>query len=511
MKISGYYLIGDQEWAGAVGDAMALFSIPPAGAVDGRNIGRSLAPEGIGIANRVTSEPKAALVTEVYFWRKPGVLGCLVKRTPSQSRGEAFAPAVNRLIRLHLLTLLKPLLGHSPGPWGILRGVRPTKIVHRLLDEGTAAAEIAGRMSELYAVEPAKAALITRVALRQRPVLPPKGVLGRKVGVYVGIPYCPTRCLYCSFPAYVLPADRRQVENFLAALQADADAAARTMDGLGLTAESVYIGGGTPTSLNEADFSRMLEFVRRRFVGPGTREFTVEAGRPDSITVEKLAAMVREGVTRISVNPQTMQEKTLKLIGRSHTPTDIIEIFGKIRQMGLPVINMDIIVGLPGEGEREIADTLGQIARLAPENLTVHTLAIKKGSLLKAGREELSLPGEELTARMLATAARSAEAMGLLPYYLYRQKYMTGNLENVGYAKPGYECIYNIQIMEERQTIIGVGPAAGTKAVRADFRLSSAYNPKDIDTYIRNLQTYVERRRLLLAELFSAEEENACL
>ena len=205
-----------------------------------------------------------------------------------------------------------------------------------------------------------------------------------------------------------------------------------------------------------------------------------------------------------------MQEKTLKLIGRSHTPRDIIDIFGKIRQMGLPVINMDIIVGLPGEGEREITDTLEQIASLAPENLTVHTLAIKKGSRLKAGREEVTLPTEDVTARMLAIAAGYAGSMGLLPYYLYRQKYMTGNLENVGYAKPGHECIYNIQIMEERQTIVGVGPAAGTKAVRADFRLSSSYNPKDVDTYIRNLQTYVERRRLLLAEVFSAEEEDAC-
>ncbi|MDR3564408.1 MAG: coproporphyrinogen dehydrogenase HemZ, partial [Negativicutes bacterium] len=207
----------------------------------------------------------------------------------------------------------------------------------------------------------------------------------------------------------------------------------------------------------------------------------------------------------VSVNPQTMQEKTLKLIGRRHSVRDIILVLEKIRQQGNLSVNMDIIVGLPGEGAQELTDTMAQIAHLAPDNLTVHTLAIKKGSLLKGDRQGFTLPGEETVARMLAIADGCAREWGMVPYYLYRQKYMTGNLENVGYARPGSEGIYNIQIIEERQTILGIGPNAATKAVNArDLQLRSSYMPKDLGTYNLQLEKFLDRRQQLLANLFTS-------
>lgn len=486
--------------AGAVADATALFALPAAGFLPGRAIDENLPADAVLIRNTVVYGAGTTVITEVYFRREDGQLGCRTRR--ARAGGEDAPAAVQRLVRLNLLALLGELTGRNPGPWGILRGVRPIKIVHRLLDEGFSADQAAVRLTADYAVSGDKARLLAGIALRQRPFLLTGTAARRLVAVYVGIPYCPSRCLYCSFPANVLPADRAEVAVFLHALEADIAAAAEILARHGLAAETVYIGGGTPTSLGEADFARLLDTVRTAFVSAATREFTVEAGRPDSLTDGKIAAMAAAGVSRVSINPQTMREKTLKLIGRNHSVRDIIVMFRKIRASGIPVVNMDVIAGLPGETAADMAATMDEIVRLAPDNLTVHTLAIKRGSRLAEGQGEVALPDETATAAMLAVAADGACRMGLVPYYLYRQKHMTGNLENVGYARPGAECLYNIQIIEERQTVIGVGPAAGTKAVRADHRLTSCYNPKDVATYIRNVDHYTRRREELVAALF---------
>lgn len=501
MKISGYYLpVGDEDMAGAVADTAALFAIPAAGILPDGDIAGLLPADNVLTRNTVTDGKGTTVITEVYFWREDGQIGCHTRR---ERAGDEDAPAaVQRLVRLNLLALLRELTGRNPGPWGILRGVRPIKIVHRLLDSGIAAADAAAALTASYAVEPEKAQLLAAIAVRQRQFLHTGRNARRLVAVYVGIPYCPSRCLYCSFPANVLPADRNAVAAFLRTLEADIAAAAEILERNGLAAESVYIGGGTPTSLGEDDFSRLLGRVRTSFVSTATREFTVESGRPDSLTDGKVSAMAAAGVTRVSVNPQTMQEKTLKLIGRNHTVRDIIVMFRKIRAIGIPVVNMDVIAGLPGETAADMAATMEEIVRLAPDNLTVHTLAIKRGSRLADGQDGVELPGEAETAAMLAIAAAGADRIGLVPYYLYRQKFMTGNLENVGYARPGTESFYNIQIIEERQSVIGVGPAAATKAVRADHRLTSAYNPKDIATYIKNIDYYIRRREELIAALF---------
>jgi oxygen-independent coproporphyrinogen-3 oxidase len=502
VRIEAFYLpVAENGLADAVIDAAALFALSAAGRLDDNELDK-LPPATVFIRNTVSSRPATGVVTEVFFRGEADRLTCRSRRAAAGA-DEPEAVAAQRLVRLNLLTILGELTGRQPGPWGILRGVRPTKIVHRLLDRGLTPDAVRARLASHYGVAAVKAELITDIALRQRPFLPPAGPSGRLVAVYIGVPYCPSRCLYCSFPANVLPADLARVAAFTGALAADIDAAARLLERHGLAAESVYVGGGTPTSLGEADFAALLAHVRRAFVGDETREFTVEAGRPDSLSDGKIAAMAAAGVSRVSVNPQTMQEKTLKLIGRKHSVYDIIEMFRKIRATAIETINMDIIAGLPGEDEAAMADTLARIGELAPDNLTVHTLAIKRGSLL-AERPEAGLPGEVTTANMLALAADAARRLGMQPYYLYRQKYMTGNLENVGYAIPGRECLYNIQIIEERQTVIGVGPAAGTKAVENNFRLTSCYNPKDVSTYIKNLAVYTERRDSLIAGLFRA-------
>jgi oxygen-independent coproporphyrinogen-3 oxidase len=501
VKIDGYFLPADDAGlAGAVADAAALFSLPTAGVLAAGDLEAALPAGAIFIRNTATSGTVTTVITEVFFRRESGEFGCLTRR--DQAAGEDAPAAAQRLVRLNLLALLRQITGRDPGPWGILRGVRPIKIVHRMLDAALTTAEAAAQLTAKYAVDSGKAQLLAAIAGRQRPFLH-AGAAGRHlVSVYVGVPYCPSRCLYCSFPANVLPADRNAVAAFLNALEADIAAAAALLVRHGLAAETVYIGGGTPTCLDEADFARLLELAGHAFTSGATREFTVEAGRPDSLTDGKVAAMAAAGVTRVSVNPQTMRDKTLKLIGRNHTVRDIIVMFRKIRSAGIPVVNMDVIAGLPGETAADMAATMDGIAALAPDNLTVHTLAIKRGSRLAAGPIDAALPGDAETAAMVAVAAAAAGRMGLVPYYLYRQKYMTGNLENVGYARPGTECIYNIQIIEERQTVIGVGPAAGTKAVRDVFRLDSCYNPKDVATYIGNIDHYIRRRDALVAALF---------
>jgi len=502
MNIDGYLYPQADELTKAVGEAMALQAIP---ACPGHAILEApLHGNTIVVRNRTLSGP-LRVVTEIEIHTAASEPQHWEEVSPAAKADEGPLGAARRLAQLNIFALLQKITGRTPGPWGILRGVRPTKLAHRFFDQGLAVGDVITRMQDYYGVTGAKAELVADIALRQRSFHLTGDVAKKTVSIYIGIPFCPSRCLYCSFPSNVLPADRGKVEAFLEALELDIKAAAAEIDRYGLTVQTVYIGGGTPTALAADDFERLLTLTRRAFISPLTREFTVEAGRPDTIDDAKISAMQRAGVTRVSVNPQTMQEKTLKLIGRRHSVHDIILVLEKIRSAGNPIINMDIIVGLPGEDEGILADTMDQITGLSPDNLTVHTLAIKKGSLLKSDQEGFDLPGEGAAARMLAIADSCARKQGMVPYYLYRQKYMADNLENVGYALPGRECLYNIQIIDERQTIIGIGPAAATKAVDpGDWRLTSSYMPKDLSTYINHLDKFLDRRRELLARLMES-------
>lgn len=519
MKIKWYVLddSNDHSLTNAVSEAMALFQITASVcSYCSEDVKKQLPQDSVLVRNTIMGinddNRKVEVVTEILFWRDIHTLDCMQEQRAAYLADEKPEKLAKRLIGLNVLSIMGKITGSKPSPWGILRGVRPTKIVHRLLDQGMAPRAAAEKMALDYAVDQTKAELATEVAVRQRSFLSlfRNNTSSRTVSIYIGIPYCPSRCLYCSFPAYVLP-DRDTINAFMTALKQDIAAMAELIDRHNLIVQNIYVGGGTPTSLPGADFSLLLGVIRQSLINTATREFTIEAGRPDSIDDEKIAAMQYQRVTRVSLNPQTMQQKTLKHIGRMHTVQDIIDMFQKLRNVEIPVINMDIIVGLPGECEADITNTMEQISLLEPDNLTIHTLALKKGSLLKndvLGPQQYILPDEASVVEMLQIANSYARRMSMQPYYLYRQKYMAGNQENVGYARPGTECLYNIQMMEERQTIIGIGPAAATKAVDINtWRLQSCYNAKDVHTYIKNLAVYLRERQTLLTRLFACKGE----
>lgn len=447
--------------------------------------------------------------TKVHFWKNNDRLDSISYISSDNITNKDYDRTFKRLLKLNVLYIMRDITGLNPGPWGILRGVRPTKIAHKLIDKGLNKQFICETLSKEYAVSINKAELIADIAFRQRMLLPQTNS-SKSISLYIGIPFCPSRCLYCSFPSYVLPVQDK-VNIFLNALDKDMEAAYSLINKFQLNVQNIYLGGGTPTSLSGKDFNRLLGIIKNRFFCSNTKEFTVEAGRPDSIDEDKIHAMSDHNVSRVSVNPQSMHQKTLNRIGRTHTVQDIINVFGKIRQSGIPLINMDVIIGLPGESEQDVSDTMKQIANLQPDNLTLHTLALKKGSALKesfTNHKKGSVVNTQNIQAMSDIVDEHARGMGMQPYYLYRQKYMMGNLENIGYAIPGKECNYNIQIMEERQTIIGIGPAAGTKAVDVNtWNLESCYNAKDLQSYINNLSVYLRARDKLLTELLAKDGE----
>ena len=405
--------------------------------------------------------------------------------------------AVHRLAKLGLYQIFRRHFGMPQAPWGILHGVRPTKIVHRWIAGGLTEQAIVRRLQQDYACSREKAELIVPMAFLQTSS-------EKTVSIYVGIPFCLTRCLYCSFPANLLPGEE-ELREFMAVFRKDLAAAQDAVHRYGFTVQNIYVGGGTPTSLPDKSFAEMLQLVYNAFYGPACGEFTVEAGRPDSMSAAKIETMRALGVTRVSVNPQSMQEKTLVRIGRRHTPAQVVEMFRALRAAGIPHINMDLILGLPGETAADVEDTMRQVVALAPDDITLHALALKRGSRLKLMMEEqhVELPDDAETRRMSETALRYVRAAGMQPYYLYRQGYMSGDLENIGCCRPGAEGMYNIQIMEEHQTILGIGGAATTKVV--DFRrhrMKSAFNAKDLTTYLRDIDHYIEKRALLLEEAY---------
>lgn len=413
---------------------------------------------------------------------------------------EPVSAAFHRLVKLNFYQLLRRYCGMPPAPWGILYGVRPVKIVHRYMERGMDRAAIERRLAKNFAVTPEKARLLTDVARRQRPCL--LSASAKDVSIYIGIPFCLSRCLYCSFPANLLPNEAR-LADFMQILEKDMRAVRSALTRYDLRVQSIYIGGGTPTSLPDHFFAALMEAVRQNFYSAGVAEVTVEAGRPDSMSPGKIKTLKDYHVTRVSVNPQTMQARTLKRIGRSHTPEDIVTMYHDLRTAGIASINMDVIVGLPGETRADMADTMAKLATLAPDDITLHTLALKRGSRLKMNLSETELPTDEEVRAMYAIARESVARQGMEPYYLYRQGYQSGQLENVGCARPGAESLYNIQIMGERQTILGIGGAATSKIVNPRTkRMKAAFNAKDLRSYLENIDTYIEKRASLLAEAY---------
>ena len=413
---------------------------------------------------------------------------------------EREAAGIHRMVKRNLYDIFLREMGEAPAPWGILHGVRPTKIVHRWIRLGLDKKTIMRRLTEDYRAGREKTELIVNMAFRQLPFLRTSDE--KTVSIYVGIPFCLTRCLYCSFPSHILPGEEK-IREFLAVLRKDIDAAKESVRRYGFRVQNIYVGGGTPTSLPDIFFAEMLEMVYNAFYGSSVVEFTVEAGRPDSMTEAKLRTMKRLGVTRVSVNPQTMQAKTLQRIGRKHSPEDAVRMFRMLREAGIRHINMDLILGLPGETAEDVEDTMQKVMALSPDDITLHALALKRGSRLKMNLEDYELPSDAETRRMSEAAMRYIRESGMEPYYLYRQGYMSGQLENIGCCRKGAEGMYNIQIMEEHQTILGMGGAATSKVV--DFRagrLKSTFHAKDLITYLRDIDYYIQKRNDLLEEVY---------
>lgn len=396
-----------------------------------------------------------------------------------------------RLIKQTIYALLQKETGIRP-QWGLLTGVRPAKLVSVLLEEGKSDAACMKFLTEDYLVLPKKAELALKVAKAEQKLL--AGNRPEEISLYIGIPFCPTRCLYCSFTAYPLHQYQNRVDEYLDALFLELEWMAAYSRQFIL--KNIYIGGGTPTSLNEAQLERLLRKVEALFHPDEAMEYTVEAGRPDTITREKLRLMKAYGVNRISINPQTMNEKTLRAVGRRHTVEDIRRVFAEARAEGHENINMDLILGLPGEDAADVRHTMEEIAKLAPDNVTVHTLAVKRASRLKEELSQHDMTTAETLEQMLAIAAEYAEKMGMEPYYMYRQKNMVGNFENVGYCHPGKEGVYNIQIMEEKQTILAAGAGASTKTIDpATDRIERVFNVKSVEDYIARIEEMIERKR----------------
>ena len=388
-------------------------------------------------------------------------------------------------------------------PWGNLTGIRPTKIPMALLEEGKSEEEIARYMKETYFTSDEKIKLSIEIAERELELLH-KLDYEEGYSLYIGIPFCPTTCLYCSFTSYSMSAWKNRMDDYLSALEKELDYTAVKFAHKKLN--SIYIGGGTPTTLNPQQLDRLIRKIKCSFDLSNLVEFTVEAGRPDSITKEKLMVLRNHDISRISINPQTMKQETLDLIGRHHTVQQTIDSFYLARELGFDNINMDLIVGLPGESLSDVADTMEVIRKLSPDNLTVHSLAIKRAARLNIQRERYQDFEIVNTADHIALTSKVAEEMGLSPYYLYRQKNMAGNFENVGYAAPGKAGVYNVLIMEEKQSIVACGAGASTKRVWVQpnpdgtHRIERAENVKEVAQYIARIDEMIERKSRLFTK-----------
>ncbi|MBP3636415.1 MAG: coproporphyrinogen dehydrogenase HemZ [Clostridia bacterium] len=400
--------------------------------------------------------------------------------------------AARRLCKQTMYDLCRKVTGDHPA-WGSLTGIRPTHLMYEALAQGMDMDEAATHLIRTFDVTEEKARLLQDIVRVQSQLPPPEDGW---MDVYIGIPFCTTRCTYCSFSSGEL-GKGKLVEPYLDALFREMEAGAQLLQDAGKKLRAVYVGGGTPTSLNEDQLARLLE--RMMALYPNAMEYTVEAGRPDTITPGKLAAIRDAGVGRISINPQTMNDKTLQVIGRAHTAQQVEDAYAMAREAGIRHINMDVIAGLPGESLKDFAHTMEAAKRLHPESLTVHTLAIKRSSRLHL--ENAPLPDGDTAAAMVRMGLETAYGMGLEPYYLYRQKYMAGNQENVGYALPGHACQYNVDIMEETTHILALGAGGISKRVYPEEgHIGRAPNVSNIEQYIARVDEMIQRKR----ELFLA-------
>jgi oxygen-independent coproporphyrinogen-3 oxidase len=455
----------------------------------------------------------------------PGVLSAEVRLT----RGATYAAAYTRLVsdgrvfkgsarvRSSLLTdklatdrLLQKIIKRSfykaavsatgaEPPWGALTGIRPGKIASGLLESGFSDRRVLTVLKNDYYVSPRRAALTLDTAKASLAVR--RALHNRDAALYIGIPFCPTRCHYCSFVSHSVEKSGKLIDPFLDALALEIDALSSVVKALGLSVVSVYMGGGTPTTLSPEQLRALMERLGSAFDLSRVREYTVEAGRPDTITAEKLDAIKRSGADRISINPQSMSDSVLHAIGRRHSAGDVEDAVALARAAGFKHLNMDLIAGLPGDHPEGFSASLEKVLSLGPENITVHTLSLKKGT--KITLEETPVPDGEAVSAMLDAAESRLRANGYLPYYLYRQKFMSGGFENVGWCQKGHESVYNILIMEELATVLALGGGGVTKLVNSSTgRIERIFNLKYPYEYISHIDKVLQKKALI-SEFYS--------
>ena len=394
-----------------------------------------------------------------------------------------------------------PFLPQKPA-WGALSGVRPTKLSTRHLLEGGTPASAQKLLEKTYFVTPERSRLAVDCScstVEANRLLEPGDL-----SLYIGIPFCPTRCSYCSFVSRTVGKKTELLQPYLEALKQELFHTGRLLKASGRHIRTIYIGGGTPTTLSTGQMADLLTWVREAFDLSRCIEFTVEGGRPDTLTAEKLQTIRRLGADRMSINPQTMEDSVLRTCGRPHTAAEVEEAYRQAREAGFAAINMDLIAGLPGDSYEGFCRSLDRVAALEPENITVHTLALKKGADLFEKRDGLS--AAETVAAMVAYANGRLRSLGYRPYYLYRQKYMSGSFENVGWSKPGTDCLYNIYMMEELHTIVSLGGGGMNKVNLPDGRLQRFHNPKFPEQYIEQLDSVLQQKE----ELFALMQNSKC-
>ena len=406
---------------------------------------------------------------------------------------EASDEECERRIGVGAYRLFSKILETAP-PWGALTGIRPVKIARKLKEEGLSDGEIISFFCDKYLVSEKKAKLLIETERRETAII--KQSTKESFSLYIGIPFCPTRCRYCSFVSHSIERAKKLIPDYVDALLREIKYTGEIAKRLGLRLETVYVGGGTPTTLSAKDLERIMREVDTSFDMSAVKEFTVEAGRPDTVTLEKLETIKSCGADRISINPQTMNDKILELIGRKHTSQQMLEGYELARKVGFRSINTDVIAGLPEESVESFENTMDVLTSLRPENITVHTLSIKRSADLSENGGELFLNGGRIAAKMLDAAKPKLESAGYGPYYLYRQKNTLGSLENVGFSLDGYEGMYNVYIMDETHTVFSVGAGGSTKLKDPwSDRIERIFNYKFPYEYIEGFDEILSRKR----------------
>lgn len=389
----------------------------------------------------------------------------------------------------------------SSNPYGILVGIRPVKLVHEQLLRGRNHADIENLLKVVYGITEEKIDLMLQVAEAEMPILTED--TGNHVALYICIPFCRTRCLYCSFPANPVKQKGHLMQRYVDSLCREIEATAADFSKRGLQVDCLYIGGGTPTALSDEQFEQLLSTVAGCFDRDLIKEYTVEAGRPDTFSQSKLESMVRAKVDRICVNPQTMNDETLIAIGRDHTSAEVIEQVKALKQLSPAAINMDLIAGLGSESVQDMANTIDAVIKLRPENVTLHTLALKRASRLNEEKDNHDLQQAVEVEKMVNLAYKSLRDAGYVPYYMYRQKQMIGNLENIGFTLPGYVGLYNVRIMEEKHSIVALGAGAVSKIYfPEENRLERFSNTKGLEDYLARVDEMIEKRNAWLTSRY---------